>query len=489
MNNVNYLIPSAAEIEELIAQSKNPDRPFSPQREIPQEKTVPYKASLIELGLIIALFIFGYIFVQWTVELNWYGSKVAVYGIAYISLIFGICYFKKVKPLKESFYWLAIMLLTLLSYVVWEFHAMLVWQFLLLWSVTIYWSITMFQGLLSGKTENTIILDIVNIFFIVPAQNTKLIFLTIKQMIKPKNGGKQKVANKNAIAIIIGVICTVPLLMIILPLLIQADATNVFQQLLEKPSQWVEQLFRELNISEFIFYSGFAAVLTIYYGNMLLGFLAKRKTTILDVEGAKEQIDELRFIPTGTILTILTIISLFYILFIGIQFPYLFSAFIGKLPTSVALYSDYARSGFFELCRIASLNIAIIMVINVFAKVRRVENKALVYINIMLSIITMLLILTAFSKMALYINMYGFTIRRIQVCSFLVFLFAVWLSFIVLQYRKFSIVKSSLMIGTAIVCLLCISNIDLWAENYNIAHQHDSIFERFDEYGESIDNF
>lgn len=489
MNSVNYLIPSAAEIEEQIAQSKNPRKPFSQQQQIKQEKTEQYTASFVELGLVIALFIFGYIFVQWTVEFNWYGPKVAVYGLSYIALIFGICYFKKVKPLKESFYWLAIMFLTLLSYVIWEFHVMLVWQFLLLWSVTIYWSVTMFQGLLSGKTENTIVLDIVNIFFIVPAQNTKLIFLTIKQMIKPKNGGQQQVLNKNVIAVIVGVVCTVPVLMIILPLLIQADATNVFQQLLEKPSQWIEQLFKELNISEIIFYSSFAAVLTLYYGNMLLGFLIKRKTAILDVAEAKEQLDELRFIPTGTILTILTIISLFYILFIGIQFPYLFSAFIGKLPASVALYSDYARSGFFELCRIASLNVVIIMIINLFAKVRRVENKALVYVNILLSIITMLLILTAFSKMALYINMYGFTIRRIQVCSFLVFLFAVWSSFIVLQYRKFSIVKSSLMIGTAIVCLLCISNIALWAENYNIAHHHDSIFERYDEYGGSVDNF
>ena len=92
-------------------------------------------------------------------------------------------------------------------------------------------------------------------------------------------------------------------------------------------------------------------------------------------------------------------------------------------------YSQYARKGFFELCVIAFINFGITYLSFVIVE-RNNEGKrpkALTAQTILLSVFTLLLIATALSKMAMYIDCYGLTRLRIYASWFMVMLFIMFI--------------------------------------------------------------
>ena len=105
-------------------------------------------------------------------------------------------------------------------------------------------------------------------------------------------------------------------------------------------------------------------------------------------------------------------ICLLYTSFISMQAKYLFGAFWGALPEGFS-YSEYARQGFFELCRVAAINIVILLAANVMSRAQAAENCLLRVCNTALSALTLLLLATAAAKMALYIAAYGLTVKRV----------------------------------------------------------------------------
>jgi len=156
-----------------------------------------------------------------------------------------------------------------------------------------------------------------------------------------------------------------------------------------------------------------------------------------------------------------------YLVFIFSQTPYFFSAFTGRRPDGWLVYSEYARQGFFELCWIAAINLIILIAGNVTSRKRRIESRLLKAFNIALAVITLALIATAFSKMALYISAYGLTMPRLLPCVFMVFMTVVFIALIALQKRDFSIVRFALAAGAVILCALCLINPDALVARYN----------------------
>jgi hypothetical protein len=137
------------------------------------------------------------------------------------------------------------------------------------------------------------------------------------------------------------------------------------------------------------------------------------------------------------------------------------------MPEGWQIYSEYARSGFFELCQIAAINLFLLTLANLFCKKPQRENYVLKILNCLLSLLTLILIATAFSKMALYIGAYGLSIRRLLPCLFMVFLAVVCIGVIVLQKRRFSIMRLSVFVGTLMICALCLLNPDGFVARYN----------------------
>ncbi len=116
---------------------------------------------------------------------------------------------------------------------------------------------------------------------------------------------------------------------------------------------------------------------------------------------------------------------------------------------------------------IAAINLALLTVFNLMSRVPRQECTALKLFNIVLALLTLLLIATAFSKMALYIDAYGLSMLRLIPCVFMVFLAVVFLAVIVLQKWRFSVVRLALTAGAMLLCLFCLVNPDGSVVRYN----------------------
>ena len=96
-------------------------------------------------------------------------------------------------------------------------------------------------------------------------------------------------------------------------------------------------------------------------------------------------------------------------------------------------YAEYARHGFFELCAVTAINLAVIFAAKLLSQEGR--GKLLRIEVILLSVFTLALTVIDLSKMVLYIQSYGLTRLRIYTSIFMVFLFIVFLIILLRQVR------------------------------------------------------
>ena len=161
-----------------------------------------------------------------------------------------------------------------------------------------------------------------------------------------------------------------------------------------------------------------------------------------------------------------------YSLFIVLQAGHLFSAFAGQTFGGVP-YAEYARSGFFALCRVAAMNALFLSVAAVFARVAWADNKVLRAFSALISVLTLLLIATASAKMLLYISVYGLTAKRFLTTVFLAFLAFVFVLLLLrcanLRRVPFSVARVSLGVFSAGVALLLLVNVGGIITSYNAA--------------------
>ena len=226
--------------------------------------------------------------------------------------------------------------------------------------------------------------------------------------------------------------------------------------------RWMQNRFENIIIEVIL-----AIPTSAYIFGLAAGCAHNRGCSTFKREDIQYGAESVRILAAATVYTVLGLICLLYIVFIGSQLPYFFSAFAGQRPEGWQVYSEYARSGFFELCQIAAINLSLLTLANLFCRKLQGRNYALKILNCLLSLLTLLLIATAFSKMALYIGAYGLSIRRLLPCLFMVFLTVVFTGVIVLQKLRFSIVRFSIVAGTVMLCILCLLNPDGFVAAYN----------------------
>ena len=101
---------------------------------------------------------------------------------------------------------------------------------------------------------------------------------------------------------------------------------------------------------------------------------------------------------------------LVYAVFFAVQFHYLFGAFIRTLPEGFNV-AEYARQGFFELCKVMVVNFALLWLVT---RSLREHGKLLQRLCLLLLAESLLFAVVAASKLLLYIDCFGFTPKRLQ---------------------------------------------------------------------------
>lgn len=178
-------------------------------------------------------------------------------------------------------------------------------------------------------------------------------------------------------------------------------------------------------------------------------------------------------------------ICVFYFVYIVTQFFNIANAIEKTLD-----YSAFARRGFFELCAIAVINLAVIAFIQTFTKRNEYDIKPLVLrvYTVVISLFTLLIIATAITKMLMYIDEYGMTLLRVYTSWFMLLLALIFVLIIALQFRDYVIWKAIFAAFTIMFAILCFGNFEGFIARYNIsAYQTGKLSEldvsEFDELG------
>lgn len=155
-------------------------------------------------------------------------------------------------------------------------------------------------------------------------------------------------------------------------------------------------------------------VLSLPVGAFLYGLVSAaltRDASILPAKEGRETVARLRFAPVSAGYVVLGGFIGLYLLFFGTQAKVLLGAFQGVVPGKLTA-SEYARSGFFQLCQVMAINFGVLLGAAKLSRVPLRENRILRGMSCALMVESILLAVTAASKLWLYIDRFGFTPLR-----------------------------------------------------------------------------
>jgi len=293
-------------------------------------------------------------------------------------------------------------------------------------SACLYWIAVSTGNSVESRVSGFVITDWLNQVFAVPFSNFLGLFISIRTAAKDTKRGK---------AVLIGVIglcVAIPLIIGVTSLLINSD--KGFEQFASDFSGWIG--LNDIGSYLLKFIGG--VPIACYIFGAVCGNIQKRYTGLVTKEGAEKNLAAARRIPRAAVLTPLAVLCALYVVYISVMSVYLFSAFTGNLPSGFT-YAEYARTGFFELCGVAAINLFVLIFTYVFTSRGAGEYpKAMRVFSALLCLLTELLIATATSKMLLYIDAYGLSRLRVYTLWFLVLLFVVFALLIVWHIRTYT---------------------------------------------------
>ena len=417
----------------------------------------PFEPDFRDGIFAIVVFVLGFLFARW-VLFHWQGWGVTAFTLIYCSATTVYLLKKGIYLEREGRFWLAVVVLTGLSFSLWSNNGLEPWRSLLLFFSGIYWVICATGLPVLGKTSNWIGLDYLNGLLFIPFKNFGIQYKSLAFLRREK-----RTQDSNFLSIILGLLLALLVSSMVLPLLIEADSGGF-----AKITKGILAFFQgiENQLLEIIFNSFLGIPIGAYIFGLVAGCVHKRGTTI-NKEGIQKKIWSLKVLPAVTIYTVLVMVCGLYVVFISSQLPYFFSAFFGERPEGWLVYSEYARTGFFELCYIAAINLSLLTAANLLSKVPRQESKLLKMLNSLLAVLTLILISTALSKMLMYIGVYGLSVRRLLPSMFLIFLIIICGGVVAMQKWQFSILRLAACTGAVMLCLLCLSNPDGFTARYN----------------------
>ncbi|MBQ4317244.1 MAG: DUF4173 domain-containing protein [Clostridia bacterium] len=230
----------------------------------------------------------------------------------------------------------------------------------------------------------------------------------------------------------------------------------------------VLDLLFDINIFSHIISLAFGLVIAMYLFGVYYANYEKRAP--LNYEKIAETGKKLRIAPALTVAAALFPILAVYVIFFISQRYYYVSAFTGVLPSGVESYAEYARNGFFELCAVSAINLVALIVVSVFLRRNNTAQSVFLrVITIIVSLMTLVLIGTAMSKMALYIKEYGLTQKRVLSSWFMVLLTFVFILIILSQFiSKIKLISTCTAVVIVMTALLGLSNYKTLIADYNV---------------------
>ncbi len=260
--------------------------------------------------------------------------------------------------------------------------------------------------------------------------------------------------------VLLGIAIAFPILLVVISLLISAD--RIFENFMGR----IPDLFRDLNLGEiigrgfiilFIFFTSFSFILSL---------MEKKKP------GFPAEWDGRVNLPKiwdhVTVITVMILVNVIYVVFVLIQFAYLFGGVRLDLPADFT-YSEYARRGFFELIAVTVINFSILMLCIGFTKMTGVPAKFLRFLYSLLVGNTLVMLVSAYYRMLLYEEAYGFTYLRVLTQAFMIFMLVLFgITLLRVWNDGITLVKPFIIAAVAAYLIVNYVNIDVIIAQNNI---------------------
>ena len=267
--------------------------------------------------------------------------------------------------------------------------------------------------------------------------------------------GKEKKKSKSLWKIFLGLLCALPVVILLLGLFAKADA--VFRTGLQTFLRWLRVDWSRLAADLLIGFVGsiFLAAVLLYCRGAL-----PRK-----VQPARRR----RFVDPLFSIPFLGIVDLSVMAFTIVQFAYLFGGQKGSLPGGYT-YSEYARQGFFELATALFLVFSIALFFMALSKTEHARLHLAVRLELLfLSLGGGVILVSAVKRMLLYVSVYGMSVKRGLTLWFMItagicFLFLAARCLI----RRFPLAKCAGITVITMICLLSLFPMDGFVARYNV---------------------
>ncbi|MBU3210658.1 DUF4153 domain-containing protein [Clostridium algidicarnis] len=272
------------------------------------------------------------------------------------------------------------------------------------------------------------------------------------KLLKGKAIKKDKEVYKS---ILQGILISIPVILLLGSLLSGAD--NVFGYYIKNLNEAVT-LFR-------IGDSFWQLISSIFVAVYIFGLIWSFRYKFRD---ESDQYFEKKTMEPIKIITLLIIINMLYLVFTKVQISYLYAGDVKLLPGGLS-YSEYARKGFFELVIVTIINMVLISFFK--AKVIEESEKLSITLNILYTLIvgfTLNMMFSAFYKMNMYVEAFGYTRLRILVQLFIILLGIVIILQLIYIWMKISMFKPILVVAVVFYLFINFFNIDAFIARKNI---------------------
>lgn len=252
-----------------------------------------------------------------------------------------------------------------------------------------------------------------------------LLFRSLGEAAKPINkylsfpSASEKAGSMEFRSVIKGIILSLPILFVLGLLLCSAD--SVFRIYLDK--------FIQIKI-DIVSLARFLKIAIVFYFSVGIFYFigAGGKTAISEEKNGKIK-TLLGFIESATVLIM---VELLFIIFIAIQFFYLFGGkdYVWGVNEYIT-YAEYAKNGFNELILVSIISLALIYAVDKSSKKETDKQKnAFKFLSVALFIEISIILLSSFKRLSVYMDGYGLTFPRFLAFAFLFWIFGIFVAFL-----------------------------------------------------------
>jgi len=259
-----------------------------------------------------------------------------------------------------------------------------------------------------GKLKNFLVGDYIKIFFL-PFKFIRPLFKTLSDLFSLREVNKHQ---KKFSQVVKGILTAIPVLFVFLLLFSSADL--IFQK-------YVSDLISIDIKPETIFRSVLVLIATLVYIGAYSYTFQKKENQI-----AAQQNNKSCGIGHIENSILLGSINVLFFIFILIQLTYLFDG-ESNISAQGFTYAEYARRGFFELIAVAIISLLLLLITEKYVIKKETGHSPWFKILSTALVVQVILIMaSAFTRLSLYEEAYGFTTLRLYSHAFIILLAAIF---------------------------------------------------------------